>query len=307
MASGTTTARTMARRLRNKWRATAALGAATVMGVVLASAGLSPSEDSDVLAAEDTTEPVADVESTGTTTSVPATTTTEAPATTTTPPPETTTTTTEPPATTTTEAPTTTTTTTTTTTPPADQPLRQGDQGPRVQALQDQLAGLGYWLGGADGTYGHTTQQAVMAFQKNEGLGRDGVAGEETLARLPGATRPTGRSTAGNVIEVDLQRQLMLIIQDGQVVHALNTSSGAPGWSTPPGEFTIDREIDGWRHAELGTLYRPKYFNGGIALHGSGSIPGQPASHGCTRLSNAAVDMLWSSGLAEIGTKVLVY
>ena len=41
-------------------------------------------------------------------------------------------------------------------------------------------------------------------------------------------------------------------------------------------------------------LWRPRYFNGGIAVHGSPSIPAYPASHGCARVSNAAMDMIWA-------------
>jgi lipoprotein-anchoring transpeptidase ErfK/SrfK len=108
-------------------------------------------------------------------------------------------------------------------------------------------------------------------------------------------------------IEIDLERQLLLVVRGGLVTHVLNTSTGRSGWRTPPGDFAIDRQIDAWRHAPLGDLYRPKYFNDGIAVHGATSIPGQPASHGCTRVSIAAMDMLWSSGLAEVGTRVVVY
>ena len=42
-------------------------------------------------------------------------------------------------------------------------------------------------------------------------------------------------------------------------------------------------------------------------MHGSGSIPGQPASHGCARLSNAAIDFIWDFGLVPKGTPVSVY
>lgn len=278
-----------------------------VAGALLATAcGGDGGEPIDTAAGSDTTE-----ESTTTTTEA-TTTTTEATTTTT----EATTTTTAPPTTTTTAPPTTTTAAPTTTTapppPPTTEPprgnmLRPGDSGPAVRELQQKLSDLGYWLGGVDGTYGQTTQQAVLAFQKAEGLGRDGVAGPQTQAQLRNAARPTGRSGSGTLIEVDLSRQLMLIVENGQVKHALNTSSGASGTPTPPGRFVIGREIDGWRHAPLGTLYRPKYFNGGIAIHGYPSIPAYPASHGCTRLSNPAMDMLWSSGLANIGTEVWVY
>lgn len=81
----------------------------------------------------------------------------------------------------------------------------------------------------------------------------------------------------------------------------------APPEPEPASLQRITRQIDGMRHAPLGDLYRPKYFNGGIALHGSTSIPGHPASHGCTRLHNDAVDHLWAADLAPVGTPVWVY
>jgi peptidoglycan hydrolase-like protein with peptidoglycan-binding domain len=238
-------------------------------------------------------------------------------------------TTTEAPTTTTTTAPTAPTTPTTPTTAPptttttvpgpeADGKLELGESGDAVSALQHRLSDLGYWLGEADGTYGQLTRQAVMAFQKYEGLGRDGVAGPDTQGRLATARHPAARSTSGNLIEIDLERQVLFVVQNGQVRWVLNTSTGSgeayassTGGSaiaaTPPGHFSIYRQIDGVREAPLGTLFRPKYFNGGIAIHGAGNVPAHPASHGCARVTNAAIDLLWSSGVAEIGTPVWVY
>lgn len=198
--------------------------------------------------------------------------------------------------------------TTTTAPPPPPEPegLRPGAAGDEVVALQTSLDALGFWLGDVDGTYAALTQQAVLAFQKANGLSRDGIAGPDTMAALAVATRPAPGALADG-IEIDLERQLLLVVQGGTVTHVLNTSTGRSGWRTPPGDFTMERQIDGMRHAPLGDLYRPKYFNGGIAVHGATSIPGQPASHGCARVSFTAMDMLWSSGLAEIGTRVVVY
>jgi lipoprotein-anchoring transpeptidase ErfK/SrfK len=42
-------------------------------------------------------------------------------------------------------------------------------------------------------------------------------------------------------------------------------------------------------------------------MHGSPSIPPHPASHGCARLSNAAIDFIWAANLMPIGTPVWVY
>lgn len=228
------------------------------------------------------------------------------------------------PTTSTTALPTTTTSTTlaptTTTTAPAaaDGTLESGERGTEVGALQARLSDLGFWLGTADSTYGQLTRQAVMAFQKAQGLGRDGVAGPATLAALDTATRLTPRDPNGSHIEIDLDRQILLVVQDGQVRWVLNTSTGngeayaAPGGgtavaTTPRGSFSVEREIDGLREAPLGTLYRPKYFHGGIAIHGAGQIPAHPASHGCARVTNSAMDLLWSSGATTLGTPVVVY
>jgi peptidoglycan hydrolase-like protein with peptidoglycan-binding domain len=185
--------------------------------------------------------------------------------------------------------------------------LRPGQSGPPVQSLQQRLSDLGYWLGGTDGQYGDLTQQAVLAFQKAEGLGRDGIAGPETQGRLATAQRPAGRSTSGNLIEIDLSRQLLLVIENGQVRWAFNTSTGKASTPTPAGQYSVQRQIDGYRHSEYGVLYRPKYFVGGVAIHGYDSVPAYPASHACTRVSNAAMDLLWSSGVAEVGAPVWVY
>jgi peptidoglycan hydrolase-like protein with peptidoglycan-binding domain len=222
-------------------------------------------------------------------------------------------------ATTTTVAPTTTIPPTTTTLPPtpeADGKLELGESGDAVQLMQQRLLDLGYWMGEPDGSFGQLTRQAVMAFQKVEGLGRDGVAGPITQERLAVAARPTPRG--GDGLEIDLNRQVLFVVDGGRVTWAINTSTGngeaytssSGGQAravTPPGQFSVRREVDGLREAPLGTLYRPKYFNGGIAIHGSGSIPANPASHGCARVTNSAMDMLWSSGAANIGTPVWVY
>jgi lipoprotein-anchoring transpeptidase ErfK/SrfK len=200
----------------------------------------------------------------------------------------------------------------------ADAVLQLDSEGPAVREIQQRLSDLGYWLGEIDGHYGQLTRQAVMAFQKAEGLDRDGVAGPETRKELPTASRPTPRSGDGDHIEVDLKRQILMVVRGGKVQWTINTSTGngeaydrPDGGSgvarTPRGDFEIERQINGIREAELGVLYRPKYFHGGIAVHGSGSIPAHPASHGCVRVTNAAMDLLWTSGVAPVGTEVQVY
>lgn len=203
------------------------------------------------------------------------------------------------------------------TTPATPAALRIGDRGEDVTALQDRLIDLGYWTGGADGTFGSATQQAVFALQKAAGLDRDGVAGPDTGKALARGVRPAARSRTGHVIEIDLRRQILMIVNGGRVDAILNTSTGSnqhyeyEGETylavTPRGRFTASRQIDGWRHGPLGPLWRPKYFNGGIAVHGAFSVPPYPASHGCARVSIAAMNWIWSTGRLPLRTRVWVY
>ena len=62
--------------------------------------------------------------------------------------------------------------------------LRVGMSGSEVQQMQNRLIALGYMSGTADGVYGTDTANAVIAFQRSNGLNRDGVAGVITLQRL---------------------------------------------------------------------------------------------------------------------------
>lgn len=197
------------------------------------------------------------------------------------------------------------------TAPPAASParvLQPGDSGAAVLALQQRLTRLGYWLGTADGHYGTSTQHAVVAFQKAVRLAsRDGVAGPLTLAALARASRLRPRSTTGRIVEVDLARQLLLVAAGGKVQWVMDTSTGSVPGTTPIGRYAVFRQVDGYDTGPLGVLYRPKYFVRGVAVHGYPSVPPYPASHGCVRVTNAAMDWLWANHALPIGGPVWVY
>jgi peptidoglycan hydrolase-like protein with peptidoglycan-binding domain len=202
-------------------------------------------------------------------------------------------------------------------TPKSDK-LRQGDKGPAITVLQERLTELGYWNGKADGKFGGSTQQAIFALQKAAGIDRDGVVGNKTRKALKAGVQPTAKSDSGYVVEINKKKQLLMLVQDGKVLQTFNTSTGSGREyetdsggtaiaSTPAGKFKIGRQINGWRDAPLGMLWRPKYFNGGIAVHGANSVPPYAASHGCARLSISAMNYLWSNDKLPIKTKVWVY
>ncbi|HEX4979466.1 MAG TPA: L,D-transpeptidase family protein [Acidimicrobiales bacterium] len=205
------------------------------------------------------------------------------------------------PSTTTTTTPTTTTSTTTTTIPPTTTTppppgLGNGATGAEVQALEQRLAELKYDPGKVDGVYDSSTGHAVMAFQKTHGMHRTGRATPDVLHHVTvvGEAPPMMPDGGPNRVEVDLKRQVLFLYKDGALLRVLSVSTGnnkrycvdgeCATAVTPGGSFRITRRILGLRVSRLGKLYNPLYFNGGIAFHGSPSVPAYPASHGCVRL-----------------------
>lgn len=188
--------------------------------------------------------------------------------------------------------------------------------GPEVLALQQRLSSLGYLVGEIDGTLGGATKHGITAFQKVEGLERTGVADAATLSRLGNAVTPLPKfTTPPDHFEIDIPRQVVFVVRGGKVTAILPTSTGnnklftSQGSTrravTPNGQFQVYFKRQGWRNAPLGRLYRPAYFNGGIAFHGSTSIPTTPASHGCVRLPMAFAD--WFADNSPIGSVVYVH
>lgn len=195
--------------------------------------------------------------------------------------------------------------------------LKQGDRGWWVQNVQRRLLDANYWIESANGTFGFTTAQAVMALQKVHGLGRDGVVGPQTWKAIYAPRTPRPRTSSS--WEVDKSRQIMMSARYGWANWVFNTSTGDGKryWSkqsgrylyatTPSGTYRFFRQVNGEDKAPLGTLWRPKYFNGGIAVHGYDYVPGYPDSHGCCRVSDQGMNYIWAKNLAPIGRRVVVY
>jgi len=196
---------------------------------------------------------------------------------------------------------------------PQDGPaLEYGARGADVVALEHRLTELGYRPGALDGVFDDATWSAVLAFQKAERLDRNGWVDPATWTRLasPQAWRPSNSVTYPRV-EVDLERQVVLVAFGPRHVVTLNTSTGGGyvytnqyGYrevaETPTGVFRVYRTYDGYDISPLGSLYRPMYFEAGYALHGSPYVPEFPDSHGCVRLSNDDMDWLWEQRPGEM-------
>jgi hypothetical protein len=195
-----------------------------------------------------------------------------------------------------------------------------------VMRAQQRLLDLGYWLQAVDGTFGVTTSQAVMAFQKYTGLRASGSLDEDTAAALNRTLcRPTPTITnQGDLFEVDKRKQLGFIVRGGRALWVLNVSTGG-GYDyeaidkktgerisdtaiTPSGSFRVYRVHDEARYfGSLGELYRPRFVVGGVAVHGYRSVPNYPASHGCIRVTNPAMDMIWATNAMPMRSLVVIH
>jgi|SRR5215813_14527294 len=175
-----------------------------------------------------------------------------------------------------------------------------------IKEAQTRLAEMGY---GRDGN-------ALITFQKYEGRKVTRQLTRSEYDAIISATAPQPRDAGYKHVEVDLDRQLLLLTdEEGAIKKILPVSTGSnkhyrekkmSGLAyTPRGRFRIYAKMSGWRKSPLGLLYYPNYFSDGLAIHGNPSVPQTPQSHGCIRIPmSAAVAM---SKAMPIGTIVLIY
>jgi PKD repeat protein len=185
--------------------------------------------------------------------------------------------------------------------------LSEGASGAAVGVLRRDLDALHYRQATLEPTFGPDLVDAVIAFQKVQGLPRTGSVGPADWAALEHPRAPVLRyPDQGDHLEVDKGHQVLLIARGGQVAGILPVSTaGLPGRFTPEGTFSIQRKVTGFDPSPLGVLYDPMYFTGGYAIHGNPSVPAYPASHGCVRIPMWAAG--WMFDTNGIGEPVDVY
>lgn len=193
--------------------------------------------------------------------------------------------------------------------------LSAGDEGAWVQALRQNLTSLGFRPGEGD-VFDKTLEGAVIAFQKYHRLERDGIFHSDQWQLLGDALAVPFRADSPTRVEVDLERQILFLIVEHQLLGVIPVSS-ANGETytsysgntatarTPEGAFKFFRSESGWYRSYLGSLYEPYFFYGGYAIHGSGSVPAYPASHGCIRAH--IWDQDWLKPQLKQGMEVFVY
>jgi peptidoglycan hydrolase-like protein with peptidoglycan-binding domain len=187
----------------------------------------------------------------------------------------------------------------------------------RAQAREAErrLSDMGYWTGAVDGLFDPATRSALIAFQKWEGRAVTGRLTIDELEAIRTSASPEAREPGYAHVEVDLDRQVLLMLNDDGTVRVLPISSGSgkpfidEGQTsvahTPRGRFLVYDKVVGWEKGPFRSMYYSNYISGGVAIHGWPTVPIQPESHGCIRIPIFAAREV--SKLLPIGTIVLVY
>lgn len=169
------------------------------------------------------------------------------------------------------------------------------------------------WRPGEDGVM---TRGALMAFERDQGLTTDGLAGPAVWPALVHAAIANHRQAFGYTYAM-VQRALpqsLTIWHNGKIVVRTPANTGVPSAPTDPGTYPVFEHIasatmsgtnpDGSHYSDPSVPWI-SYFNGGDALHGfpRGSY-GVPQSVGCVELPIGAAAKVWP--YTPVGTLVTV-
>lgn len=201
-------------------------------------------------------------------------------------------------------------------------PAHAADSSPSSTVHHDvevALHDLGLFTGHIDQSWDMRTRQSVCLWRELSGRtpSRALPTSEETEAILAtAALTPPAGMTAGLNVNITCQGATWLIADHPgdqlRIKRVMRVSTGQPGrHDTRRGNFVVGWEVNGWHKSTLynAMMYRPKYFSGGMALHGSESdalVKWFPDSHGCVRMLHRDIDALWKAGFSK-GSPIRIY
>lgn len=123
---------------------------------------------------------------------------------------------------------------------------------------------------------------STVALPKSDRMSRVAIP---TLAFLLALAAPAAAKVD---IQIDLDRQRMTVVKNGEKPVVWKISSGRSGFETPTGSFIVQRLDADHLSDEYDGAPMPYaiFFSRGLAIHGTYERGlGRPASHGCVRLS----------------------
>lgn len=170
---------------------------------------------------------------------------------------------------------------------------------------EQTLKHQGYHMPRVDGATDRFSVWAIYAFEKVAGRSPNGSFGNEEWARMVQNPRAKVRrpDLPPTHVEIDIGRQLILLVKNGKVRNQLHTSTGKPSTPTVRGTFTVYEKRPYYQ--SYNRMHWPVFFYGGYAIHGYPEIPTYPASAGCARTYNGNMDFIYPK--LFIGERVATY
>ncbi|MBM3667625.1 MAG: L,D-transpeptidase [Actinobacteria bacterium] len=174
--------------------------------------------------------------------------------------------------------------------------------GPRTLLFNKLLRREGYVIGDVGSEFDERTALGIMALRKTHGFDwTEAYAPElfELLLSGEGGFEPA-HDEPGRHVEVDISRQLMALVEDGEPAGVFHVSTGSGG--TPRGQWSFYSKVPGYN--AIG-MYYSAFYDGNYATHGYESVPTYPASHGCTR--NPPIYSVFIYDWIDLGDTIYVY
>ena len=149
--------------------------------------------------------------------------------------------------------------------------MQRASTGVRVQLLQAALHRLGYFSGAIDGRYGTATINAVSAFQRAEGLTRDGKAGQRTLQRIEArlGTANTAQTAASYLGSLLSGAAVQPAATPAPTQAPAASANGRPGRTLRQGDSGDDVRVLQNRLIQLGYLAGPADGSFGMTTRGA--------------------------------------
>lgn len=94
--------------------------------------------------------------------------------------------------------------------------IKQGARGDTVRKIQQKLKNWGYYKGSVDGIFGAQTKNAVIYFQRKNGLTPDGIVGNKTLQALGMPVNSAGSNNSSALSDSDLNLLAKLIYAEAR-------------------------------------------------------------------------------------------
>ena len=167
-----------------------------------------------------------------------------------------------------------------------------------------ELRRQGYHMPHVDGSSDRFSIWAIYAFEKVAGRSANGSFGEAEWLRMLANPRHRVRrpDLPSTHVEIDIGKQLILLVKNGRVRNHLHTSTGKPSTPMVRGTFTVYEKRP---YMQANRMYKSIFFHGGYAIHGYPKIPTYPASAGCGRVYNGNADFIYPR--VFLGERVATY